>query len=86
MWKNTECESDKKLYTEAKRQAKKEINMAQEVERKKFGEMLVREDGKKNVFRVAKQMVSVNKDVVGTGCIKDKEGNIVTEDAKILEV
>jgi len=86
VWKNTECESDKKLYTEAKRQAKKEINMAQEVERKKFGEMLVREDGKKNVFRVAKQMVSVNKDVVGTGCIKDKEGNIVTEDAKILEV
>ena len=45
-------------YTEAKRQAKKEINMTQEVERKKFGEMLVREDGKKNVFRVAKQMVS----------------------------
>jgi hypothetical protein len=86
VWKNTGSESDRKLYNAAKRQAKKEINVAQEAERKKFGEMLQREDGKKNVFRVAKQMVKENRDVVGIGCIKDKEGKIVTEDAKILEV
>ncbi len=72
MWKNTKCELDKKLYYAARRQAKKEINVAQEAERKKFGEMLLREDGKKNVFRIARQLVKENRDVVGIGCVKDK--------------
>ncbi len=43
-------------------------------------------DGKKNVFRMAKQLGKENRDVVGIGCVKDKEGKIVTEAAKILQV
>ena len=59
--------------------------MAQEAERKKFEQMLQREDKNKSVFRVAKQMVKENKDVVGIGYVKSRDKNIVTDDAKILE-
>ena len=52
---------------------------------KKFGEMLDEEDGKGTVFRVAKQMVRSNRDVVGGGCVKDVNGKIVVDDTKILE-
>ena len=44
-----------------------------------------REDAKGKVFRVVKQMVRRNKDVVGGGCIKDKQGKIVVEE-EIKEV
>ena len=31
-------------------------------------------------------MVKEKRDVVGIGCVKEKEGYIMTDDAKILEV
>ena len=36
--------------------------------------MLVEEDGKGNVFRVAKQMVRLNKDITASGCVKGAGG------------
>jgi hypothetical protein len=38
------------------------------------------------VFRVAKQLVKKNRDVVGAGCGKDNVGKIVVEEDKLLEV
>jgi len=32
------------------------------------------------VFRVAKQMVKQNRDVVGNGCVKDVEGKVAVEE------
>ena len=81
-----EMEENKRRYNEAKRTAKKAVSKAQEVERKKFGKKLDEEDGKGNVFRVAKQLVRKNRDVVGEGCIKDTDGKIVVEDDKLMEV
>ena len=38
------------------------------------------------MFRVAKQLVRKNKDVVGAGCVKVNVGKIVVEEDKLLEV
>src|SRR5277367_6464778 len=51
----------------AKRAAKKAVKKAQEDERMRLVEKLEEADGKGNVFRVVKQMVAKNRDVVGDG-------------------
>ena len=38
------------------------------------------------MFRVAKQLVRKNRDVVGAGCVRDNAGKIVVEEEKLLEV
>ena len=76
----------KKKYDEGKRAAKRAISKAQEVERRKFGERLDEEDEKGTVFRVAKQIVRNNRDVVGAGCVKDTDGRIVIDEEKMMEV
>ena len=48
--------------------------------------MLDKEDRKGMVFRVAKQIVRKNGDVVGGGCVKDTDGKIVVEEEKLMEV
>ena len=53
---------------------------------KGFCEELEDEDRKGNVFRVAKQLVRKNRDVVGAGCVKDNDGKIAVEEDKLLEV
>jgi len=80
-----QIQEDKRRFDEAKRAAKKGIWKAREVERKKFGEKLEEENEKGTVFRVAKQMVRSNRDVVGGDCIKDTNGRIVFDDNQVLE-
>ena len=48
--------------------------------------MLDKEEGKGRVFKVVKQTVRKNKDVVGAGCIKDKDGKLVMEEDGIKAV
>ena len=44
----------------ARQEARSAVAKAQEAERRKMAEMLEREDGKRNVFRVTKQLVRNN--------------------------
>ena len=84
-----DIEENKRKYEVAKRAAKRGIVKAQRAEQVKFGEKLDEEDRKGTVFRVAKQIVGKNRDVVGGGCnrcMKDMHGDIVVEEEKILEV
>jgi len=37
------------------------------------------------MFRVARQMVRQNRAVIGSGCVKDIEGKVVTEEEKVLD-
>ena len=83
---NADLESMKENYYKAKRAAKLAIFNAKNAERLKFCEELKDEDRKGNVFRVAKQLVRKNRDVVGAGCVKDNVGKIVVEEDKLLEV
>ena len=41
--------------------------------------MLVEEDGKGNMFRVAKQMVGLNKDITASGCVKTVDGRTIMD-------
>ena len=83
---NADLESMKENYNRAKRAAKLAIFNAKNAERLKFCEELKDVDRKGNVFRVAKQLVRKNRDVVGAGCVKDNVGKIVVEEDKLLEV
>ena len=65
--------------------AKRAMFKAKDAERKKFCEDLNGEDGKGNVFRLAKQLVSKNRDVVCVSCVKDDDGKIVVEEDKLME-
>src|SRR4029077_15392258 len=69
-----------------KKVAGKAVRAAQEAERKKFGDMLEKEDRRGNVFKVVKRMVKRNRDVDGGGYIKDCNGDIVVEQEKLLNV
>jgi len=62
------------------------IAKAQEASRKDFGDILDKAENKGQVYKVAKQIKRKNKDVVGVSCVKDKQGRLVTEEAKIRMV
>ena len=86
VWKKTKSKLDKAAYQASNRLAKKAVYLAQEGERKKLVEKLAEQEGRGNLFRVAKQMMSKNRDVVGDGCIKDSAGDVIVEQDKIKEV
>ena len=64
-----DMETRKQDYNLAKSAAKRAIFKAKNDERK-FCEDLKREDEKGNLFRVVKQMVNRNRDVVGARCVE----------------
>ena len=41
---------------------------------------------KGNLPRIAKQLVRSNKDVVGSCCVKDRDGNIAVDDSRLKQV
>ena len=83
---NADLESMEENYNRAKRAAKLAIFKAKNAERLKFCEELEDVDRRGNVFRVAKQLVRKNRDVVGAGCVRDNLGKIVVKEDKLLEV
>ena len=77
IWHKSKLEEDRVPYKLAKRNVARMIFQAQKVVWNDFGARLEEEDGKGNLFRLAKQMVRTNMDVVGGACVKDKEEKIV---------
>ena len=84
-WQKSKAESDKAIYVEAKRKAQKAVANAQERKRQEFASDLASEAGKRNVFRIAKQMAKERQDVVGVNCLKDADGNIVIDSNEIKD-
>ena len=82
-WRRTKAEVDFIAYREAKHKARKSVAIAQETQRKEFASELESEEGKKNVFRIAKQMSEERQDVVGVNCLKDSTGKIVIDNIGI---
>jgi hypothetical protein len=79
VWHETKTEVDRLVYKEAKQKAQKVVAVAQETKRKELASELGSEQGKKNVFRIAKQMAKERQDVVGINCLKESSGRIVTD-------
>ena len=70
LWKKSGLEVDKVACRLAKGRSKRVVAKAQDEERQIYCDMLEEEDGKGSVFRVAKQMVGLNKDITASGCVK----------------
>ena len=62
------------------------ICRAQSENAKILGDSLDEGSEKGNVFKVAKQMVKDNKDVVGCGAVKDSNGCLVIESDRVKDV
>ena len=84
-WHKTRTEVDRARYKEAKRNARKVIAMAQELKRVELVSELDSEEGKRNVFRIAKQMAKERQDVVGGNCLNDNRGRLVIDSEKIKD-
>ena len=83
---SVDMEARRQDHNQARGEAKRAILKAKNDERKRFCVDLERENDKGNLFRVAKQLVNRNRDVVGTNCMKDNAGKIVMEEDKLMEV
>ena len=82
VWRNNEPGEKKKneeAYRKANKQVKRIIYKAKDDYRQEVVEELEREEVKGNLFGVVKRMASRNKDVVGGGGVKDKEGKVQVE-------
>ena len=85
-WQHSKMMPDKLKYTEAKMKAKTAVWTAKEAKRQEFAAELGSEEGKKNFFRVAKQMAKDQRDVTGSCCMKDEQGNITAEGEEMKEI
>jgi hypothetical protein len=70
----------------SKKVARVEVAKAQETGRKEFGDMLNKAENRGQVFKVARQILRNNKDVVSASCVKDKQGRLITEEKKVRMV
>ena len=64
----------------------RELSSRQRMMRGRGFERTWREDEKGNLFRVAKQLVKRNRDVVEANCLKVSDGKIVEEEDRLMEV
>jgi hypothetical protein len=85
-WRKSDSVVDKNLYDRAKRDARRVISVAQARKRQEFTENLRSAEDKGKLFRVVKQMVRKNRDIVGGTCIRNKEQKILTDETEINEV
>src|SRR5206468_10174929 len=80
LWKKSGLEVDKVAYRLAKGRSKRVVAKAHDEERQRYCDMLEEEDGKGSVFRVAKPVVGMNKDITASGCVKGVDGRTVVEE------
>jgi len=78
--------ADRLSYVAAKQMARKLCSEAQEIERQEFARNLGSKEGRKNVFRIAKQLSRNRKDIVGIECMKDRDGKVVFEGEEIKKI
>jgi len=82
-WQRTKNEQDMVTYKESKAKARRAVAAAKDSKRKEFASELESAKGKRNVFRIAKQMAKERQDVLGVNCLKDSRGKIVVDGDEI---
>ena len=55
------------------------MTLAQQNEKQTFAEQLHTKERKRNVIRIAKQMMNERKEVIGVNCLKNEDGEVVVE-------
>ena len=76
----TKEEVDKRAYWESKRMVKKVVAKAKEDGRCAFIDDLDLQCKKGTIFKMIQQMVSTNKDVIGSGRVRNAGGTIIRDE------
>ena len=66
------------IYDKAKNEAKKAVAKAKREASEAFGHMVESEEGRQNLFKIAKRMVRNNKENIGGRCLKNDDGKIIS--------
>jgi len=60
-----------------KQEANKAVTKVKETECERFADMLNEEEGRKNIFKIVKQVTKQNRDVTESSCIKGRDGIVI---------
>ena len=85
-WQKNKTSQNGEHYREAKRNCKKSIAIAKKAKSQEFSDELDCEDGRRRVFRIAKQLARDGQDVVNVNCLKDKSGRVVIDNEEIKRI
>jgi hypothetical protein len=85
-WAKSKTDGAKEAYYEAKRNARRAVAAAQEAARKCLVADIDSAESRGQLFRAAKQTIRNNRDVVGEGCVKNGDQNIITDSEEIKQV
>jgi len=82
-WQRNRDDRAKEEYRAAKRKAKAEVARAKEEAYSDWYEILGTKEGEQQIYRVIKQRAQLRRDITDTLVIKDKEGQLLTEEDKV---
>ena len=85
-WKRDKTADAKVKYSAAKKRAKRAVASAMKEASEKLMKEVEDDKSSRVMFKVAKQSVKDNKDIVGNGCIRNKFGRLCTGERERAEV
>ena len=78
-WRKSKLAEDKHTLDVAKKEVYTAVMTAQESKLQEFTADLQSESGRKNCFRIARQMAREERDVISVCCMKNDAGNVVSD-------
>ena len=85
-WHIQRDEESKQEYKEMRREAKKEVAKAKSKAYDELYEGLDSKEGEKTLYRLARQRHQAGKDVQQVRMMKDKDGNVMTDEKSVLRM
>ena len=82
-WQKNKTSQNGELYRVAKRNCRRSIAISKKAKSQEFADELDCEEGRRRVFRIAKQLARDGQDVVNVNCLKDKSGKVVVDNEEI---
>ena len=83
-WQKSGTEEDKREYRTLKQEAKRQVAIAKEKASEKWAEEVDTMEGRKKMFRIARQMKKENQDVLGTKYVRNTQGDMLLNSADVL--
>jgi hypothetical protein len=75
-WKRDKTADAKSKYNKAKKFAKRAVSIAMREASERLMKEMENDKSSKIMFKIAKQSMKDNKDVVGNGCVRDRSGKL----------
>jgi prenyltransferase beta subunit len=75
-WKRDKTADAKSKYNKAKKFAKRAVSIAMREASERLIKEMENDKSSKIMFKMAKQSMKDNKDVVGNGCVRDRSGKL----------